>query len=233
MSVRVVVGLGNPGRQYDRTRHNIGFSLVDSLAARVGASWKDQARFCAHTTSVVIAGQSILLAKPQTFMNGSGRTVGALCRYHHWAPSEVCVVYDEYQLPVGQWKLSIGRGAGGHNGISDIIAKVAPEFVRFRIGIGPSEKPRERLTDFVLGRFAAEEQEALEAVWPKLLEGIDLLVREGPLRAMNTLNRKPKPKPINNESDGNKELPGHSDSQHPGLQGPGGDAGGQTEGTPE
>jgi peptidyl-tRNA hydrolase, PTH1 family len=233
MSVRVVVGLGNPGPLYDRTRHNIGFTLVDALASREGVRWKDQARFCAHTASVVIAGQPVLLAKPQTFMNASGRAVGSLCRYHRWSPGEVCVVYDEYQLPVGQWKLSIGGGAGGHNGISDIVAKVAPDFVRFRIGIGPSEKPAMRLTDFVLGRFTDAEQGLLDIAWPRLLEGLDLLLREGPQRAMNSLNRRSKTKSIKDESDGNETLPGHRDSEHPGLSGPGGIAGGQTEDAPQ
>lgn len=233
MSVRVVVGLGNPGPHYDKTRHNIGFALVDALAAREGAQWKDQARFCAHTTSVVIAGQSVLLAKPQTFMNESGRSVGAICRYYRWEISDVCVVHDEYQLPVGQLKMSIGGGAGGHNGIRDIIAKVAAEFVRFRIGIGPSEKPQMSLTEFVLGRFTEAEQRCLEAEWPKFIEGIDLLVGDGQVRAMNTLNRKIQTKPIKNESDGNEELSRHSDSEHPGIPRPGGIACDQTDNAPD
>ncbi len=213
MSVRVIVGLGNPGRQYDRTRHNIGFAAVDALAARAGVSWRETGRFCAQTASVVIAGSPVLLAKPQTFMNESGRAVGALCRYHRWAASDVCVVYDEYQIPVGGAKLSIGGSHGGHNGIRDLIAVMDPEFVRYRIGIGPSEKPSASLQDFVLGRFTHAEQEALEAAWPSLLAGLDLLVREGPVQAMNTLNRRNTTQPTKNESHGNEKLSGNS---HPG-----------------
>lgn len=217
MTVRVVVGLGNPGRQYDKTRHNIGFALVDALAAREGALWRDNARFSAHTTTVVIAGQNILLAKPQTFMNESGRSVGAICRYHRWGAGEVCVVYDEYQLPVGQAKLSIGGGAGGHNGIRDLIAKGYPEVVRFRIGIGPSAKPQMRLTDFVLGRFAEAEEAALKEAWPELLSGLDQLLRDGPALTMNSFNRRSNPSSKSNESNGIEELPGHRDSEHPGV----------------
>ncbi|MFP4281483.1 MAG: aminoacyl-tRNA hydrolase [Opitutales bacterium] len=217
MKVRVVVGLGNPGRHYDKTRHNIGFALVDALATREGATWRDNARFCAHTCSVVIAGRPVLLVKPQTFMNESGRAVGAVCRYHRWTADEVAVVYDEYQLPVGQLKVAMGGGAGGHNGIRDLIAKGLAGVVRIRIGIGPSEKPRTTLTDFVLGRFTAAEEQTLEQVWPNLLGGLDQVLRDGPEQAMNTLNRRPKSTTTLNESSDNAQLPGDRDSGHPGL----------------
>lgn len=193
MSVRVIVGLGNPGPRYDETRHNAGFRVVDALAAAEGATWREESRYRAHTASVILRGHPVLLAKPQTFMNESGYTVGELCRYLKLRPAEICVVYDEYQVPVGGLKVSTSGGPGGHNGISSIVGRIGGDFVRYRIGIGPDKKPSMVLSDFVLGAFAESERARFEASFERYLEGLRQLVAEGPLRAMNLLNQRIKP----------------------------------------
>ena len=233
MSVRAMVGLGNPGPQYAGTRHNIGFEVVDALAAKQGVPWQTEKRWRAHTAPIVIAGQAVLLVKPQTFMNESGRCVSSVCRHFRWKVTDCVVVYDEYQIPVGQWKVSIGGGFGGHNGVADIATLLGAGFIRFRIGIGPAEKPLVSLTDFVLGRFTDPERDALTASQPKVLEGLEQIVREGPVRAMNTLNRKAKAKQPNptksDESENDEKLPRDGDPEHPGLHRAGGDPGRETE----
>jgi PTH1 family peptidyl-tRNA hydrolase len=193
MSVRVIVGLGNPGPRYDKTRHNAGFCVLDALAEAEGVSWREESRYRAHTASVILRGNPVLLAKPQTFMNESGYTVGELCRFLKLRPPEICVVYDEYQVPVGGLKVCASGGPGGHNGISSIVGRIGGDFVRYRIGIGPEEKPSQVLSDFVLGPFNEKERASFEASLAHYLDGLRLLVQEGPLRAMNTLNQRSKP----------------------------------------
>lgn len=206
MSVRVIVGLGNPGPRYDGTRHNVGFHVVDALAQAEGATWREDSRYRAHTATVNLNDQPVLLAKPQTFMNASGRAVGEICRFLKLQPAEVCVVYDEYQVPVGELKVSLRGGPGGHNGIGDLIRRIGAKFIRYRIGVGPEEKPAEVLTDFVLGRFTEVERARFEANLDRYLDGLRLLVARGPLLAMNTLNQRSKPSPKQHEPDGNEKL---------------------------
>lgn len=192
MSVRVIVGLGNPGARYDRTRHNVGFRVLDALAQVAGGSWREERRFCAHTATVTFAGASLVLAKPLTFMNESGRTVGELCRFLKLKPAEVCVVFDEIQTPVGGLKVSIGGGSGGHNGVRSIIDRIGGEFVRYRIGIAPLSGKREPevLADFVLSPFAEGEQQRFEENLGRYVAGLRQIVAEGPILAMNTLNQR-------------------------------------------
>jgi PTH1 family peptidyl-tRNA hydrolase len=189
-TVRVIAGLGNPGPAYDGTRHNIGFELVDHMAAAHGAQWRANERFCAHTASIVIAGKPVLLIKPQTFMNLSGRAISNVCRYYKWAPRNVLVAYDEYQLPVATAKLSVGGSDGGHNGIASIIQLLGADFPRLRIGIAPESKPLQSLTDFVLGKFTAAERSQLDAAWDRLLQHAQLVITKGPALAANFINQR-------------------------------------------
>jgi len=191
MPVRVIAGLGNPGASYDGTRHNVGFRILDALAASCGATWKREARYCAHTANVVIAGQNILLVKPLTYMNNSGRSLGEVCRYLKLQPEDILVVYDEYQVALGRLKLSIGGGPGGHNGIEDVIRRIGDRFIRFRVGIGPREKPPVPLKDFVLGPFAADEETLVQASLNHILDALRLVVDLGPVLAMNRINQRP------------------------------------------
>ncbi|NBD37830.1 MAG: aminoacyl-tRNA hydrolase [Verrucomicrobia bacterium] len=200
-SVRVIAGLGNPGPRYDGTRHNIGFSAVERLAARHSAPWKEESRFCAQTASIVIDGNPALLLKPQTFMNASGKAVAAVCRYYKWAPVNVLVVYDEVQLPPGTFKLNTTGGAGGHNGLADIIQLLGRNFPRLRLGIGEKHHPEMSLTDYVLGRFSADEISRLAPRWDAILDAMELILRKGPLLAGNTLNQRKRQHERPNETD--------------------------------
>ncbi len=207
MSVRVIVGLGNPGLRYDETRHNAGFRVVDALAREAGGVWREDPRYRAHTAVVTIADRPILLAKPRTYMNASGTTVGEICRYLKLRPEDFCVVYDEIQVPVGGLKVSQGGGPGGHNGVTDIIQRIGAAFVRYRIGVGPEDKPSVPLSDFVLGRFTEAERTLFESSMSHYLDGLRLIVAQGPVLAMNSLNQRSKPSSNTHEPHGNENLP--------------------------
>jgi peptidyl-tRNA hydrolase, PTH1 family len=190
LPVRVIAGLGNPGPAYDGTRHNIGFQVVDALAAQAGAVWQLQTRMFAHTAPVIIAEHKVLLCKPTTFMNVSGQCIQQLCRFYRWQPAEVVVVTDEFQIPVGLCKLTFGGSSGGHNGLTDIINRLGGAFYRLRIGIGPRVKTRQALTDFVLDPFAADEQQTIHQTMPRVVDGLHQLVRHGFPQAANQLNQR-------------------------------------------
>ena len=189
-SVRVIAGLGNPESRYDGTRHNIGFAAVDKLAEACSASWKVETRMCAHTASISIAGKPVLLIKPQTFMNASSKAIGNVCRYYKWSPKSVLVVVDEFQLPLGQAKLTLKGSAGGHNGVDDIIQRFGSEFPRLRIGIAPEEPTPMKMTDYVLGKFSPEEINTLANCWERILTEMKLIIQRGPDLAINTINQR-------------------------------------------
>lgn len=155
--IRIIVGLGNPGRDYAATRHNVGFMVLDRLAAHFGVEWKtDKAR-----KAELAAGPGVLLVKPQTFMNASGECVGPLMRYFKFEPEQVFVVYDDIAFPVGALRLRAGGSAGGHNGMKSLIAHLGTEkFPRLRIGISaPGQK---QMISHVLGKFAPDERPLLD-----------------------------------------------------------------------
>jgi PTH1 family peptidyl-tRNA hydrolase len=179
MSIRLIVGLGNPGTEYEQTRHNAGFWLVDNLAQ--GASGRGlvrEARFNALAAKTSIAGQEVWLLEPQTFMNRSGQSVGALARFYKIAADEVLVVHDELDLPPGIAKIKKGGSSGGHNGLKDITAALGTQdYWRLRIGIG---HPRElglqqQVADYVLHRARKEEQGLINQAIEKSLNVIPLL----------------------------------------------------------
>ena len=189
---KLIVGLGNPGPEYVETRHNAGFWFCELLARELGVSLSNESRFQGVVGHSRSAGVWILL--PQTYMNRSGLSVGALARFYRILPSEILVVHDELDIPPGQLKLKCGGGNGGHNGLKDIQAHLStPDFWRLRIGIGhPGD--RNQVANFVLHRPSRDEQtlidesigRALDA-WPKMQAG------EWE-RATQALNSKPKPK---------------------------------------
>jgi peptidyl-tRNA hydrolase, PTH1 family len=189
-TVRVIAGLGNPGARYDGTRHNIGFAAVDRLAASHSATWRKESRFCAHTATIEIAGHPVLLLKPQTYMNASGKAIGNVCRYFKWLPATCLIVVDEFQLELGRTKLSLGGSAGGHNGIADIIQLLGPDFPRYRIGIAPPAPTPMSMSDYVLGKLTAVEINTLANCWERVLSELELIVRTGPRLAINTINQR-------------------------------------------
>lgn len=178
-TIRLIVGLGNPGAEYEKTRHNAGFWLVDELAWKLKAPpLGPEGKFFGEAGRVKLDGEDLWLLKPMTFMNLSGQSVGALARFYKIAPEEVLVVHDELDLEPGIAKLKQGGGHGGHNGLKDIIAKLGtPNFWRLRIGIGhPGD--RAEVVNFVLKKPRAEEQQEIDdaigralAVLPQVIAG--------------------------------------------------------------
>jgi PTH1 family peptidyl-tRNA hydrolase len=177
--IRLVVGLGNPGREHVATRHNAGFWFADALARELRASFAHEARFHGE---IAKAGPELRLLKPMTYMNLSGRSAGAAARFFGVDPSRMLVVHDELDLPAGEARLKFGGGVAGHNGLRDIRANCgSAEFWRLRLGIGhprDSEIPQQQVVDYVLKPPRREERAAIEsaieralAVWPFLAAG--------------------------------------------------------------
>ena len=176
--IRLVAGLGNPGREYARTRHNAGFWFVDELARKLGTSLAMESKFAGE---VAKAGE-LRLVKPSTFMNLSGRSVAALARFYAIAPDEILVVHDELDLKPGEAKMKLGGGVAGHNGLKDVRAQLGtPDFWRLRLGIGhprDSELTEQQVVDYVLKPPRGEEQGAIESAiarsldaWPDIATG--------------------------------------------------------------
>lgn len=187
--VRLIVGLGNPGTQYERTRHNAGFWLVDRLCDDFHASFALDRSFFGHVARLTLHGRQIHLIKPNTYMNRSGQAVGAVARFYRIAPEEILVVHDELDLPPGQARLKQGGGHAGHNGLRDIQSALgSPAFWRLRIGIGHPRQAglAQPVADYVLHPPRAEElgliQDAIErarAIVPTVLEGrFDQAIRQ-------------------------------------------------------
>jgi PTH1 family peptidyl-tRNA hydrolase len=172
--IRLIVGLGNPGTQYEDTRHNAGYWWVDAIAERKRAAWKKETKFSGWTTRVDESGREFVLLKPATYMNESGRSVSALMRFFKIEPGELLVVHDELDLPPGALKLKRGGGTGGHNGLEDIVdALGTKDFWRLRVGIGhPGDK--DLVADYVLNRARRAEQDAID---PPFERSYDLLPR--------------------------------------------------------
>jgi PTH1 family peptidyl-tRNA hydrolase len=175
MPIRLIVGLGNPGPEYEQTRHNAGFWLVDNLA---GSAMTRESRFNALAAKTRIAGQEVWLLEPQTFMNRSGQSVGALTRFYKIAPDDVLVVHDELDLPPGTAKIKRGGSSGGHNGLKDITAALGTQdYWRLRIGIGHprNANSQQAVADYVLHRPRKEEQALINDAIARSLEAIPQL----------------------------------------------------------
>jgi len=191
MSIFIVAGLGNPGREYATTRHNAGFTVIDALAGRHGLAWRTQSRFEAKVARWDRAdGRTGVLAKPQTFMNDSGRAVRALADFYKVLPSEIIAIYDDLTIELGRVKVSVRGSAGGHNGVANLLDHLGSGFQRYRIGIGPKSPSEMDLKDFVLGELNPEEQTTFNQLLTTYVDGLDLLIERGRDAAMNTLNRR-------------------------------------------
>lgn len=180
--IRLIVGLGNPGREYEATRHNAGFWWVDQLAGQQRLDFRADNKFHGLAARGQVHGHEVFLLKPQTFMNVSGRAVGALAQFYKIEPQQVLVVHDELDLPPGCAKLKLGGGHGGHNGLKDIIAHLGTrDFWRLRIGIGhPGE--RSEVSSYVLNAPRKEEQPLIEEAIQRALDVAHLVI-EGKLEA--------------------------------------------------
>ena len=185
--MKIVVGLGNPGNQYRETRHNIGFQVVDELARRWNAgAWKK--RYEAEVSEHRAIGP-VLLVKPQTYMNLSGTAVREAAKFYKTPAAEIVVVHDDLDLPAGRLRIRDRGGSGGHRGIESILTQLgSDEFVRVRFGVGRPPAGWDS-ADYVLGRFASEEQDLIREAVTKAADAIEMILKEGAAPAMNRYNR--------------------------------------------
>lgn len=191
MSVTLIAGLGNPGREYAATRHNLGFTVVEALAAAEGLKWKSDSRFESLTARWdVRPGVTRLLVKPQTFMNDSGRALRALLDFHKVAPDTLIVAYDDLNIDLGLVKVSVTGSAGGHNGVASLLEHLGGGFVRYRLGVGGKRPAGMDLKDYVLGKFTSEETTLIDQKLTTFVDGLRLLLTSTPAHAMNLLNRR-------------------------------------------
>jgi peptidyl-tRNA hydrolase, PTH1 family len=186
--IKLIVGLGNPGRQYEKTRHNAGFLFLDSLAEELGYNWINESKFQGIFAQGKVANTPIMLLKPNTFMNRSGQAVGKLARYYKLQPEEILVVHDELDFAAGIVKLKKDGGHAGHNGLRDIIAHLnSNQFYRLRIGIGRPAVGKV-VTDFVLSPPSKSEFELLLAAFDLSKSYISQMVNGDITVVMNSLN---------------------------------------------
>ena len=191
MSVTLIAGLGNPGREYAATRHNLGFTVIDALAAAEGLKWKKESRFESETARWdVRPGVTRLLVKPQTFMNDSGRPLRLLLDFHKLPVDALIAVYDDLTIDTGRVKVSVTGSAGGHNGIASLLEHLGSGFIRYRLGIGAPRPADMDIKDFVLGRFSTEQTNVIDQKLTTFVDGLRLLLDRGHAEAMNTLNRR-------------------------------------------
>ncbi len=189
-SLHLVAGLGNPGSEYDGTRHNIGFPTVDELARRLDAGRFKRSR--KHSALLVEARSDearLILAKPQTYMNVSGRSIASLMRFYKLPLDGVIVVHDELDLPFGVVRVKLGGGTAGHNGLRSVAGSVGDAFARVRVGIG-RPAGRKDPVDFVLERFATREQAEVPAIVDRAADAVLAIVRDGVSAAQTEFNRR-------------------------------------------
>jgi PTH1 family peptidyl-tRNA hydrolase len=187
----LVVGLGNPGRQYQGNRHNVGFRVVEQLAARAGVS-SPREKYGAELFEIALGGERVLLCKPMDFMNLSGQAVRQVAGFHKIPAARTIVVHDELDVPFGRLKLAAGGGAGGHNGIRSIIADLGtPDFARVRFGVD-RPPPAWKGADYVLANFTGAEQKQLPELIDLAADAVEEIVTRGLPAAMNKFNQKPK-----------------------------------------
>jgi peptidyl-tRNA hydrolase, PTH1 family len=191
MSISLVAGLGNPGRDYADTRHNLGWVVVDALAKRQGLSWQKAPRFDADVARWDYApGRTRWLVKPLTFMNDSGTALQAFASFHQVPVTAILAVHDDLTIDLGRLKVSTTGSAGGHNGVASLLEHLGDGFIRYRLGIGPKEPPQMDLKDFVLGKFTPSQLSLISQHLDTYLQGLALLLESDVARAMNTLNRR-------------------------------------------
>lgn len=208
--LKAIVGLGNPGDKYFHTRHNIGFRILDVLAARAGATFKLESKWESRICQV----GGISLIQPLTYMNESGRAIGSLSRFYRWQPEEILVVFDDVSLPLGSLRFRLNGGHGGHNGVRSLLAHLPSDaFPRLKVGIGAASG--EQLVGHVLGNFAVAERELLENTLARAADAVQLAASNGIEKAANEFNtrsQKKSPKQTEDES----QVRGPDCPEHPG-----------------
>ncbi|WP_114909435.1 aminoacyl-tRNA hydrolase [Haemophilus haemolyticus] len=187
--IKLIVGLGNPGDKYTDTRHNAGQWLIERLARRFNVSLNPESKFFGKTARSLVNGKEVRLLVPTTFMNLSGKAVGALASFYRIKPEEILVIHDELDLPPGTAKLKQGGGHGGHNGLKDIVAQLGNNnnFYRLRIGIGHPGH-RDLVAGYVLNKPSPTDRDALEKVLDEATDCVEMIFKDGMVKATNRLN---------------------------------------------
>lgn len=184
----LVVGLGNPGDQYENTRHNAGFQVIDALADR-GNFPVQRLKFHALTNTATVGGQGVLVMKPVTYMNLSGQAVGAAARFYKISPDHVLVISDDVDLPLGKLRIRKGGSAGGHNGLKSIIQHLGTDqFPRLKVGVGSKPHPDYDMADWVLGKLQGEDKKIMDDAAVRAAQAVECLLSQGIDRAMNQFN---------------------------------------------
>jgi PTH1 family peptidyl-tRNA hydrolase len=187
LSLKLVVGLGNPGDEYARTRHNAGFWFVEELARRHGGAFRLETRHRGELARVKLGGADLWLLKPMSFMNNSGGAVQSVAAFYKATPAEVLVAYDDLDLPAGVARLREGGGSGGHNGMRDVIAQLGQEFWRLRLGIGHPGS-RDKVLSYVLNRASTEDDILIRQSIDAAADIMPVLLGEGAQQAMHRLH---------------------------------------------
>ena len=183
----IIAGLGNPTREYEKTRHNVGFEVIDVLADMLGTTVEEK-KFKGLYGRGIIGGEKVLLLKPQTFMNLSGESIRAASDFYKVDSEHIIIIYDDISLDVGQLRIRKKGSAGGHNGIKNIIAHLGTqEFPRIKVGVGDKPKKMD-LADYVLSRFSKEDRAAMEDAFKEAAKAVEVMITEGMDIAMNQFN---------------------------------------------
>ena len=190
--MKIIAGLGNPGKEYESTPHSIGFEVADAVAREMGAEFRRSAAFRGDLAGGVFAGARAMVVKPMTFMNLSGDCVAPVVKYHNATPADLVVVSDDIDLPVGRIRIRKGGTAGGHNGLKSVIERLgSPDFVRLRIGVGRDRNDRSEVVGHVLGKFDPVTRALMtEKIVPAAVRALVQIATEGPEAAMNAWNGK-------------------------------------------
>jgi peptidyl-tRNA hydrolase, PTH1 family len=197
MSFSLIIGLGNPGRQYEETRHNVGFMVIDRLAVATGSTFQASLKWQSQLAKIPESGT--LLLKPQTFMNLSGRSIHQILSFHKWTPEQMLVIYDDVALPLGTLRFREKGSAGGHNGIKSIIQHLGCDvFPRLKLGIGNSQ-PGE-MVGHVLGKFSPDERPHLENMLATAIDAVQLSRSQGIAAAAHRFHTRNNPLPAPDES---------------------------------
>lgn len=185
----LIAGLGNPGKKYEMTRHNIGFEVIDYISKEYGIK-VNKIKHKALLGEGILQGQRVLLAKPQTFMNLSGESIREICEYYKLLPEQIIIIYDDIALPAGSVRIRAKGSAGGHNGMKSIIYQLqTDEFMRLRLGVGAPKHEDYDLKDYVLGRFGKEEADDIISAVKLCPDALAVMMRDGAVAAASRFNR--------------------------------------------
>ena len=172
--MKLLVGLGNPGEQYAKTRHNVGFMVLDQLTSRMSAQWRPERKFKANVAQTDYAGQRLIFTKPQTFMNASGEAVQAIANFYTIKPDDIWVIFDDLDTPFGRLRVRHGGSGSGHQGINSLIQHLGPNFWRYKVGISLNDRTKEPSEVYVLKPFRTDERTAL----PQILNQAADIIRQ-------------------------------------------------------